>query len=1306
MTTRFLTAFWLFVAAACMAAPAYAQGASTASLSGTVVDSSGGVIPGADILAKNSATGVEFHAVSDDKGFFLLPSLPPGTYAVTTSLQGFKKSVIPNVVLNVSTQSTVKATLEVGGLEEVVTVTAGAAIVQTQSSVIATTIDANQISNLPLVSRDAINAVTMLPGVDTASTNRNSTVSGLPRAAVSITLDGVNTQDNNNKSTEGLFSLISPRLDAIQEVTVSTATAGADATGQGAVQIKFVTRQGTNRFQGSAYAYFRDPRWNSNYWFNNRDLPPDPATGKAPVDQVKITQPGFRLGGPIVRNRSFFFFNYEESRQPNEITRQRTILGPLATQGIFQYNITGGVRQVNVLQLAAANGQLATLDPTVSKLLADIRASTSVSGGLTQLSDPNEQRFTFIASSLGFRRFPTVRIDHNLTDRHRVTGTFVRQNFDSNPDTLNNSDPSFPGFPIQGSQSSNRTTWSAAVRSSLSGNLVNEVHGGYTNSFVFFSPQITADAFKNASVGNMNGFNFTLSGSSGSFGNTLTNAAPGRNTQGRENPTVTIEDNLTWLHGSHTVAVGGAMTHIGLHSYDQNVVPQVTFGIATGDPALAMFNATNFQGASTTNITAAQQLYSILTGRVTTITANAQLDEETNKYSYLGSLANRGQQREYGFYVQDSWRVRQNVTLNYGLRYELQGAFIAKNDTYSLATIDDLFGVSGAGNLFKPGTLTGRRTQYELYSQDTPLFNTDWTNFAPSVGVTWRPHARDGFLGRLIGGDDKTVVRAAYAKAYNRQGIGDFDTNLGGNPGGTINADRSQTNGNLGPVPLLFRNTSQLGAPAFPATPVYPLTGATSNSVNVYDQNIRTPFTHSMTIGVQRELSRNTAIEVRYVGTRNRAGWVVQNYNEAIIKENGFVDEFRKAQANLQANVAAGRGSSFAYFGPNTGTQPLPIYLAFFSAVPAAQAGDASKYNSTSWTSTNFTNALAVFNPLPYVPAGTSATTSLPGDPTRQANSILAGLPANFFRANPNQLGGANFVTDDRFGSYDSLQIELHRRLSSGLQIAGNYVLANAYDSTRYSLREPRQPGLSVGNNGGIHHALKLNWVYELPFGEGKKWANSSGLLDRLAGGWGFDGNARIQSGEILSFGNVRPVGMSADDLANIFQVRKDDVGHVVYLLPQDVIDNTIKAFSTSATSPTGYGSLGAPSGRYLAPANSPSCLQIVIGDCAPRELYVTGPRFVRFDLSAVKRVALVRGTSFEFRVDVLNAFNNIDFIPTTAVPTSSTVANGTSIANVQTSNTGFASATLGQVTSAYRDANNTADPGGRLVQLAIRVNW
>ena len=173
--------------------------------------------------------------------------------------------------------------------------------------------------------------------------------------------------------------------------------------------------------------------------------------------------------------------------------------------------------------------------------------------------------------------------------------------------------------------------------------------------------------------------------------------------------------------------------------------------------------------------------------------------------------------------------------------------------------------------------------------------------------------------------------------------------------------------------------------------------------------------------------------------------------------------------------------------------------------------------------------------------------------------------------------------------------------------------------------------------------------AYELPFGRGRAFgSNVNGFVDKLIGGWEFDGGGRVQSGLILSFGNVRLVGMSDKDLQKVFKIEEridpSSGKQLLFNLPQDMIDNTIKAFSTSATSATGYGTLGPPSGRYFAPANGPDCIQIVTGDCAARDHYVTGPKVTTFDLSAVKRITLVGHTNFEFRTDLLNAFNNINY--------------------------------------------------------------
>src|SRR5688572_2596290 len=393
-------------------ARAYAQGGTTQSLSGTVVDSTGAVIPGADVAAKHLGTGVVATAVSNAEGLFSIPSLQIGTYTVTVTLQGFKTVVINNVVLTSGAPASVKATMEVGGVSEQVTVASSSEIVQTQSSTISQTINTKQITQLPLTTRSAMDFVNMLPGVTTANGNRQAVINGLPRGTINITLDGVNVQDNTLRTTDGFFAIVSPRLDAIEEVTVSTAAQGAGDAGQGAVQVKFVTRRGTNSFNGSGYYFQRRDKLNANTWFNNRN-------GVAKT-KLKQDQAGFRVGGPIVipglfdgHNKAFFFANYEELRQPSQVTRNnRTVLNAAAQAGNYSYITGGQTVTVNVLQLAANNGQLASVDPIVGKLLSDIRSA--VAGGSLSDIDPNLQRFSFNVPVDTMRRYPTFRLDYNL----------------------------------------------------------------------------------------------------------------------------------------------------------------------------------------------------------------------------------------------------------------------------------------------------------------------------------------------------------------------------------------------------------------------------------------------------------------------------------------------------------------------------------------------------------------------------------------------------------------------------------------------------------------------------------------------------------------------------------------------------------------------------------------------------------------------------------------------------------------------------------------------------------------------------
>jgi len=228
-----------------------AQGGSASSLSGVIVDSTGAVIPGVEVKVKNNATGAEYQTITAANGTFSVPALSSGTYTATVSMANFKQSIVKDILVVGGVPATIRVTLQVGGTNETVVVESGAEMVQSQTANITTTLILKQVTNLPLATRNAMDFLVFLPGVTTTGNARNSTVAGVPGAAVNVTIDGVNTQDNSNKSGDSFFSMIQPRLDAIEEVTVSMATPGAESSGQGAVQIKFVTRSGNNDYHGS-----------------------------------------------------------------------------------------------------------------------------------------------------------------------------------------------------------------------------------------------------------------------------------------------------------------------------------------------------------------------------------------------------------------------------------------------------------------------------------------------------------------------------------------------------------------------------------------------------------------------------------------------------------------------------------------------------------------------------------------------------------------------------------------------------------------------------------------------------------------------------------------------------------------------------------------------------------------------------------------------------------------------------------------------------------------------------------------------
>ena len=290
---------------------------------------------------------------------------------------------------------------------------------------------------------------------------------------------------------------------------------------------------------------------------------------------------------------------------------------------------------------------------------------------------------------------------------------------------------------------------------------------------------------------------------------------------------------------------------------------------------------------------------------------------------------------------------------------------------------------------------------------------------------------------------------------------------------------RNITNGNLvtnqgsDRLPVLLRETSRLGPPSFPTKPTYPFTEyANTNDANVFVPDFQMPYVQSYSFGFQRELNKDTALEIRYVGNFSIKRSETVNLNEVNLNENGYMSEFKLAMANLQANIAAGRGSTFRYAGAGTGTSPLPILLGFLTG--SRNAGDPNAYTAATFTNTTLVNRLAQNNPAPYTLAS-----DIYNDASRRAFGESAGYARNFFYVNPD-LDDVNLIRNGGYTRYNSVNVELRRRFSKGLMFNASYVYSKTMLGNLISLRRPRVNGISTSTSPNISQVLKGNWSYDL----------------------------------------------------------------------------------------------------------------------------------------------------------------------------------------------------------------------------------
>lgn len=577
----------------------------------------------------------------------------------------------------------------------------------------------------------------------------------------------------------------------------------------------------------------------------------------------------------------------------------------------------------------------------------------------------------------------------------------------------------------------------------------------------------------------------------------------------------------------------------------------------------------------------------------------------------------------------------------------------------------------------------------------------------------WSPDSDGkGLLGRIFGGRDRSVFRGGYSLAFVREGFNLLESIYGSNPGGSLSLSRSLALGNL-TVGTNLRdsgNPNLTPAPGIIGTrPNFPIALTTANSTNSFDPNLKTGMVHSFSFGYQREIDKNTVVEIRYVGNRGVDLQRQYNINEFNTIENGFADEFLRAQANLYANIAAGRGASFAYFGPGTGTSPLPIMLAYFNTPANYDPNNPARYTAANFTNSTLVAALSRNNPNIFAFSGTS----FENNATRRNNALANGLPVNFFYVNPTTGVNGSFTVDNSNKTwYDSGVIELRRRLSNGLRIQASYVFskaqANAYASSSvvFAGFTQRPNGLQLAKNVqafDIRHNFKFDATYDFPFGKGRMWfSNANPLVDALIGGWTLLPVIRWQSGSPFSLGNVQLVGMTKKELQKAVGVYKNTVINgvqVVTYLPADIIVNTQRAFDINVanTANGGYGTTygtGGPQGRFIAPAGYGNCVSRYVGECGFNNLILYGPHFFKIDSTLMKKFRVGEKRSIEFRVTALDLLN---------APNFRVGGFGADVISV-----GVGGATFGQLGngSAYQDVSTTNDLGGRQIDLMLRINF
>jgi hypothetical protein len=721
---------------------------STGTLSGTVTDAQGGVMPGAQIVVHNEATGVERTAVSDSSGQYQVASLPPGEYRLEVRLSGFQTSVVKAIHLEVAQTQVQNVRLAVGGLAEEVSVMGEAPVVESTTTSVGQVISQRTVQEIPLNGRHFVDLGLLIPGSVAPQQNGFLTAplrgqgsfafntAGNREDTVNFMINGINLNDQvQNQIT------FQPSINTVSEFKVDNSTMSAEYGRSSGAVVNIATRSGTNDFHGEAFEFLRNQRFDARNFFNLDTQKQSP---------FKRNQFGANLGGPIAKNRTFFFVTYEGLRQRQQLDFNSGILSDEQRAGVT--------------------------DPVVRNLL-DMLPHANATGA------NGAPRFIGTGSAnVDIDQF-TGDVNHQFSEHDRLHGYYARQRDKrAEPNLQGNTIPGFGD-----TRTSTRQIGTLNETHIFGSNLVNEVRFGFNRINITFAPNVVENP---ASFGINNGINtavvlpqITVQGVGLNFGGP--NAFP----QGRTDTTFVLSDTVSYLRGRHAFKFGGEYRRF------HNLNFQTNGGTFTF-PSLAAFQSG--------------------TGSAFTVT--------------LGDIDSEVTQQAFGLFVQDNFKVRSNVTLELGLRYDVNASPTEADDRFIY---------------FDPGTASLQRVGQGV--RDKIYDNRG--SWQPRVGVVWDPWK-----------DGRTSIRAAYAMLTD-QPVTNVVTPTAGNP----------------PLvtPLSFTGAIRLDN----ALDVAQAAGLAPQSVN---QDFRTPRVQTWNLNVQRELWHNFGLMVGYFGSKGDHLRVLRNINQFV----------------------------------------------------------------------------------------------------------------------------------------------------------------------------------------------------------------------------------------------------------------------------------------------------------------------------------------------------------------------------------------------------------------------------------------